>query len=200
MDSKATYLVKLAVVGDTGVGKSSVSDRFARGRFSDYTETTIGAAFLAASVDRPGHIVKFQIWDTAGQERYRALAPLYYRHAHVVLIVYDLTSRDSFNSARSWRATVDTKLARTPIYVLVGNKSDLDAKRVVSEEDAREFASSQDMMFAEVSAKTGVGVRELFETIADRIPAFDSGDDPSTSVIVLGEDGSTGLTSYCCSS
>ena len=199
MDTKTTYLVKMAVVGETGVGKSSVSDRFARDKFSEYTETTIGAAFLAAAVERAEHKVKFQIWDTAGQERYRALAPLYYRHAHVVMVVYDITSRSSFDSAKRWRATVDTKLARKPIYVLIGNKADLEGKREVSEADADEFAKSQDMEFAEVSAKTGDGVHALFECIADKIPSFDSGDDKSTSVVILGEDDSSGLMSYCCS-
>ena len=199
MDGKTTYLVKVAVVGDTGVGKSSVSDRFARDKFSEYAETTIGAAFLAAAVDRPEHKVKFQIWDTAGQERYRALAPLYYRNAHVVVIVYDITSQSSFRSAKNWRATVDSRLARKPIYVLVGNKSDLGGKRDVSEEDAKEFANNQDMVFAEVSAKTGAGVHALFEQIADQIPSVDSGDDKSTSVVVLGEGDSSGLMSYCCS-
>lgn len=199
MDNKTTYLVKLAVVGDTGVGKSSVSERFASDKFSNYTETTIGAAFLAAAVDRPEHKVKFQIWDTAGQERYRALAPLYYRHAHVVIVVYDITSRSSFDSAKTWRSTVDTKLARKPIYVLVGNKADLGDKREVPETDAEEFANSQDMLFSEVSAKTGDCVHTLFERIADQIPSFDSGDDKSTSVVVLGQDDSSGLMSYCCS-
>ena len=163
MDGKTTYLVKLAVVGDTGVGKSSVSDRFARDKFSEYAETTIGAAFLAAAVDRPEHKVKFQIWDTAGQERYRALAPLYYRNAHVVVIVYDITSQSSFRSAKNWRATVDSRLARKPIYVLVGNKSDLGGKRDVPEEDAKEFADNQDMVFAEVSAKTGEGMEQWYQ-------------------------------------
>ena len=200
MDGKTTYLVKLAVVGDTGVGKSSVSDRFARDRFTQYTETTIGAAFLAAAVERKDYKVKFQIWDTAGQERYRALAPLYYRNAHIVMIVYDITSRSSFDSARQWRATVDTKLTPQPIYVLVGNKADLVDKRGVIEADAREFANDHGMVFAEVSAKSGEGVQELFAAIADKIPSFDSGDDASTSVIVLGEENDTGVLSYCCSS
>ena len=198
MDSNATYLVKMAVVGDTGVGKSSVSERFARGRFSDHTETTIGAAFIAGSVERPGHKVKFQIWDTAGQERYRALAPLYYRHAHVVLIVYDISSTTSFQSAQRWRATVDTKLARTPIYVLVGNKADLGGRRLVTRENAQKFAMDQGMLFAEVSAKTGEGVQELFETIADCIPDFDSGDDASTSVIVLRDEEGQWMPNSCC--
>jgi small GTP-binding protein len=199
MDRKTTYLVKVAVVGDTGVGKSSVSDRFARNRFSQYAETTIGAAFLAAAVDRPQHKVKFQIWDTAGQERYRALAPLYYRNAHVIVIVCDITSQSSFRSAKSWRANVESRLPRKPIYVLVGNKSDLAEQRTVSRDDADEFADNHDMVFAEVSAKTGAGVHTLFEQIADQIPSFDSGDDKSTSVVILGEDDTSGLMSYCCS-
>tara|TARA_Y100000389_G_scaffold195049_1_gene225873 strand:+ start:117 stop:719 length:603 start_codon:yes stop_codon:yes gene_type:complete len=200
MDTKTTYLIKVAVVGETGVGKSSVSDRFARDKFSKHTETTIGAAFLAAAVECPEHTVKFQIWDTAGQERYRALAPLYYRHAHVVLIVYDITSRGSFQAAQRWRASVDTRLAHSPIYVLVGNKSDLDARRTVNAEDARTFAEENGMDFAEVSAKTGEGVRSLFEGVADRIPAFDSGSDNATCVVVLGQEEDTGVLSYCCSS
>ena len=81
----------------------------------------------------------------------------------------------------------------------MGNKSDLAEQRTVSRDDANEFADNQDMVFAEVSAKTGAGVHTLFEQIADQIPSFDSGDDKSTSVVILGEDDTSGLMSYCCS-
>jgi small GTP-binding protein len=199
MADRTTYAVKLAVVGDTGVGKSSVSGRFAQGSFSENAETTIGAAFLAATVDRSTHRVKFQIWDTAGQERYRALAPLYYRHAHVVMVVYDISSRGSFEAAKRWKCQVTAQLARAPIYALVGNKADLGACRKVSTSDGEDFAQNEGMRFAEVSAKTGDGVHTLFEELADCIPELEGDGGYSSGLAVVDDSGQTeGSWTSCC--
>ena len=194
-----TYSVKLAVVGDTGVGKSSVSERFARGTFTDYPETTIGAAFLTATSKRPTHKVKFNIWDTAGQERYRALVPMYYRHAHVLLIVYDITSRSSYDSAKRWQREVTGVMGDAPLYVIVGNKTDLSASRQVPEAEGRRLAEKHGAVFAEVSAKTSDGISRLLATIADAVPELDRNAVEASGVTlaqpVTGEGGS--WTSCC---
>merc|ERR1719408_820598 len=94
--------VKLVLLGDTRVGKSSTVIRFVKDEFDEYRYPTIGATFLTQSVNLADYVVKFEIWDTAGQEKYRSLAPLYYRGAHAALVVYDITSRESFENAQSW--------------------------------------------------------------------------------------------------
>ena len=194
MSSGTTYTAKLAIVGDTGVGKSSIAQRFAKGTFTSYTEMTIGAAFLSAKLQRPAHCVKYQLWDTAGQERYRALAPLYYRHAHAVIIVYDMASRDSFEGAKRWKKEVRLCLGDSPVYAILANKSDLASARQVSEEDGRSLASDGEI-FLEVSASNGQGIRGVFEQIADAIPTLDR----SGSAPVMVTDGTeTGGWASCC--
>ena len=194
MSSFPSYTAKLAIVGDTGVGKSSVAERFARGTFTPHTEMTIGAAFLSAKVQREAHTVKFQLWDTAGQERYRALAPLYYRHAHAVVVVYDITSRRSFDGAKRWMKEVRTCLGDFPVYAILGNKCDLGSERQVTEEEGRSLANEGDV-FLEVSACTGAGIQDAFQIIADGIPSVDrSGPAP-----VIVTDGTASQDwSYCC--
>jgi len=170
MDRKTTHSVKMAVVGQTGVGKSSLSERFATGRFREIVDATIGAAFLSMKVNRPTHDVQLQIWDTAGQERYRALAPLYYRHAHIILIVYNVCDRDSYKEALRWRREISSVLKSRAIYALVGNKADLKELRTVSREEAQAEAELHNMHFAEVSAKSGIGTDALLEEVTDGIP------------------------------
>jgi len=96
------YQFKLVLLGESAVGKSSLVLRFVRGQFFDYQESTIGAAFLTQTVALSDSTVKFEIWDTAGQERYHSLAPMYYRGAAAAIVVYDITSPDSFARAKSW--------------------------------------------------------------------------------------------------
>ena len=180
MDRKPTHSVKMAVVGQTGVGKSSLSERFATGRFREIVDATIGAAFLSMKVNRPTHDVQLQIWDTAGQERYRALAPLYYRHAHIILIVYNVCDRDSYKEALRWRREISSVLKSRAIYALVGNKADLIELRTVSREEAQAEAELYNMHFAEVSAKSGIGTDALLEEVTDGIPKLQSDRDQDT--------------------
>lgn len=182
MSLQPTYTVKMAVVGDTGVGKSSISERFARGTFTEHTDMTIGAAFLAALCDRGTHKVKYQIWDTAGQERYRALAPLYYRHAHVVAVVYDVTNRDSFLSAQRWFKEVKSCLGDRPVYILLGNKTDKEAGRQVPTADAQTYANDHSIQFMEVSAKSGTKIEEAFLAVSDAVRKLESLSSPPASV------------------
>merc|ERR1712174_192060 len=102
MAANKTYQFKLVLLGDTSVGKSSIVIRFVKGQFSEYQESTIGAAFLTQTVPVQDCTVKFEIWDTAGQERYHSLAPMYYRGAQAAVVIYDVTSNDSFERAQRW--------------------------------------------------------------------------------------------------
>ncbi|KAL8269997.1 hypothetical protein Esti_006097 [Eimeria stiedai] len=174
---------KLVLLGDTSVGKSCLVVRFAKDEFYEYQESTIGAAFMTQSVDLGDCIVKFEIWDTAGQERYRSLAPMYYRQASRVyaaaVIVYDTTSRESFEGAKSWVAELQAISDKSSLVMaLAGNKTDLAADRVVKTQEAQQFAEEQGIFFLETSAKTGKNVNELFYEIARQLPKSRREQDP----------------------
>ncbi|KAJ1403118.1 Small GTPase superfamily [Sesbania bispinosa] len=188
--------VKLVLLGDSGVGKSCIVLRFVRGQFDPTSKVTVGASFLSQTIAlQDSTTVKFEIWDTAGQERYAALAPLYYRGAAVAVIVYDITSPDSFSKAQYWvkmrgkrgnemciEAVVPLSSSALAFAVLeelqkhgspdivmalVGNKADLNEKREVAAQDGIEYAEKNGMFYIETSAKTADNINELFEDIVD---------------------------------
>ncbi|SBT00962.1 ras-related protein Rab-5C, putative (RAB5c) [Plasmodium ovale curtisi] len=152
----------LHFVGDTSVGKSCIVVRFAKNEFYEYQESTIGAAFMTQLIDTGECTIKFEIWDTAGQERYRSLAPMYYRGASAAVIVYDITSRKSFEGAKGWIHELKSVHSNDIIIALAGNKNDLENSRVVEREIAESFAISNNILFIETSAKTGHNVNDLF--------------------------------------
>ena len=120
--------------------------------------------------------IKFEIWDTAGQERYRSLAPMYYRGAAAAVVVYDITSQDSFEGAKRWVGELKSLHAPDIVICLAGNKVDMDARRVVETEMGANYAREQGVMFIETSAKTGQNVIDLFSEIAQRLPKEKKGD------------------------
>ena len=115
--------------------------------------------------------IKLQIWDTAGQERFRTITSSYYRGAHGIIVVYDVTDLESFNNVKQWLHEIDRYAAENVNKLLVGNKSDLTAKRVVSTEQGKEFADSLGIEFLETSAKTSENVEQAFLTMASQIKA-----------------------------
>ncbi|KAL0047298.1 hypothetical protein WJX82_000152 [Trebouxia sp. C0006] len=156
--------VKLVLLGDSGVGKSCLVLRYVRGQFDPTSKVTVGAAFMSHSVHLPdGTTIKFEIWDTAGQERYASLAPLYYRGASAAAVVYDITNDDTFAKAKHWVSELQKNAGGNLVVVLVGNKTDLEEHRVISEEEGREYATRNNMLFVETSAKTAANTSELFE-------------------------------------
>ena len=165
-----TYTFKMVVLGHYSVGKSSIVLNFVKNEFNPNEESTIGAAFLTKTVFLQGNAVKFEIWDTAGQERYYSLIPMYYRGANVALIVYDVTSNDSFEHAKKWVDDLNKEKPESFLKVLVANKIDLDDEEVITEEMGQHYANENSLLFFRTSAKTGENIKECFTKIAEVLP------------------------------
>ena len=149
-----------------------------------------------------GKTIKLQIWDTAGQERFRTITSSYYRGAHGIIVVYDVTDNESFNNVKQWLHEIDRYACENVNKLLVGNKSDLVAKRVVSSEQGKEFADSLGIEFLETSAKTSDNVEQAFLTMASQIKARMKSQ-PNTSTVnkgsvPLGKGQSLNQKSGCC--
>jgi len=175
------FQFKLVLLGEAAVGKSSLVLRFVKGHFTEYQESTIGAAFMTQTLALDDTTVKFEIWDTAGQERYHSLAPMYYRGAQAAIVVYDVTSQESFARAQKWVSELRDQASKDIVIALSGNKVDLcneesgegedkSSRRAVEREDAMAYATENKLIFFETSAKTGEMVQDLFLKIAQDLP------------------------------
>ncbi|XP_005093959.1 ras-related protein Rab-35 isoform X2 [Aplysia californica] len=158
------HLFKLLIIGDSGVGKSSLLLRFADNVFSGTYITTIGVDFKIRTIDVNGERVKLQIWDTAGQERFRTITSTYYRGTHGVLVVYDVTSGESFANVQRWLHEIDQN-CDVVNRILVGNKDDDPDRKVVLTQDAERFAERMQIQLFETSAKENKNVEEMFMAI-----------------------------------
>lgn len=161
------YLVKLLLIGDSGVGKSCLLLRFSDDTFTTSFITTIGIDFKIRTIEMDGKRVKLQIWDTAGQERFRTITTAYYRGAMGIILVYDVTDESSFNNIRNWIRNIEQHASDNVNKILVGNKADMDeSKRAVSHERGQALANEYNLNFFETSAKTNMNVEKVFFTIA----------------------------------
>ena len=163
------YLLKYIIIGDAAVGKSNLLLRYVHGQFKPEYQLTIGVEFGAKNIQINDKIFRIQIWDTAGQENFRSITRAYYKNSVCALIVYDISSKDSFNNVSTWVDDCKNQSPKTIFLVLVGNKSDLNDKRQVTFEEGQELANKYEMMFFETSAKDGINVEEIFATSAKEI-------------------------------
>ena len=156
---------KIIFLGDQYVGKSSILNRFYQDRFEPDYQATIGLDFHSKNVEIKGTTIRLLLYDTAGQEKFKSLIPMYIRDANIIIVVYDISNKDSFIHTDHWvNETKDLK-REDAIFVLVGNKIDLEDKRAVSQREAEDFAAEKGFLFHEVSAKTGEEIQELFNSV-----------------------------------
>lgn len=164
---------KIVMLGAASTGKTSIVNRFAHDRFSQTSESTIGAAFVSKILKTGDREVKLEIWDTGGSEKYRSLAPMYYRDTHAAIIVFDLTSSTTLDDAKIW---LDELRERGPPRVVVAcaaNKADLEGQRQIDAEKVREFAEKNEIQFVEeTSALSGQNVDVLFRNVAKHVLQF----------------------------
>eukprot|EP00826_Nyctotherus_ovalis_P037561 TRINITY_DN3433_c0_g3_i1.p1 TRINITY_DN3433_c0_g3~~TRINITY_DN3433_c0_g3_i1.p1 ORF type:complete len:220 (-),score=63.06 TRINITY_DN3433_c0_g3_i1:110-769(-) len=162
--------LKIMILGNAGVGKTAILERYVNKMFTGSYKVTIGADFLTRDIELDGNKIKLQIWDTAGQEKYRSLGVAYYRGADACILVFDLCDKTTFKDLDKWLETFQSQLpeekAKKFPTMLFGNKAD-KVERIVSTEAAQKWCSEHDKMpYYETSAKTNQGLEEAFEEIA----------------------------------
>ena len=169
--NKYEYIFKIILIGSSGVGKSSILQRYIQKVFSDSYSCTIGVDFFMKSIDIGDKSIKLQLWDTAGTEKFRSITTGYYRGANAAFVVFDLTSKASFNSLNEWienyykYSNPDSEKN----VVLIGNKSDLVDKREVTQEEIEKFAKDNHIIYFETSAKDGKNIDECFHFMAEQL-------------------------------
>ena len=162
----AKYIIKILTLGDTSVGKSSIVLRFTEEKFDDNQFSTIGIDFKTKYIKRGDSSVKVLIWDTAGQEKFQNIARQYYKGANGVLLIYDIGNRKSFQRIDFWLKELKDNNRLEELFIcLVGNKIDMEDKREITREEGEQYAKDNNIIFFEVSAKTGNGINLLFDKV-----------------------------------
>uniref|UniRef100_A0A7S3K6D1 Uncharacterized protein n=1 Tax=Aureoumbra lagunensis TaxID=44058 RepID=A0A7S3K6D1_9STRA len=191
--------IKLLMIGDSAVGKTSLLLRYANDTFSSTFITTIGIDFKIKTIDLDGKRVKLQIWDTAGQEQFRTITRSYFRGAQGIVLVYDVTDRGTFNSVRSWMSQIADHADAQVNRILIGNKCDNEAARQVAVEEGQRLAEEYGVQFFETSAKNDLNVTESFIAIARQAKARLPSESSNTNANIKNlNNKSSGSKSSCC--
>ena len=162
------YLFKVLLIGNSGVGKSSILSRYADNYFEEQNMPTIGVDFKINQTEIDGKVVKLQIWDTAGQCRFKTITQSYYRGSHGIIVVFDVTDRESFSGVQRWMQQVEENCQNVSC-ILVGNKSDLTSKRAVTFDEGQELADHFMIRYVETSAKESKNVDSAFTMMTREI-------------------------------
>ena len=164
-DEEMIAMVNIIIIGDASVGKSNLLLRFNNNQFDDALKPTIGADFYSKTMDLEGQKVNTKFWDTAGQERYRAIGGRFFKDAHGILLVYDVTRKETFDNLEKWINDIE-EMSKDDIKVmLIGNKNDLLDEKQVSDEEGLSLAKEKNFFFFETSAKTGENVENAFNEL-----------------------------------
>jgi small GTP-binding protein len=163
------YIFKLILIGNSGVGKSSIIQRYMKNTFEESYKCTIGVDFLMKTLNLNGKTVKLQLWDTAGQEKYKSMVASYYRGANVALVVFDITNHASFDSLPVWIENYYKNGPEEKNIILIGNKKDMEESRQVTKQEAEIFSETNNMMYFETSAKEGDNIEYIFTYAAEKL-------------------------------
>ena len=153
---------KILLIGDLGVGKSCVILRYVEGDFPGNIMSSIGVDFKTKQIDLDDRLIKLQIWDTAGHEKFRTITTSYYKSAHAIIILYDITQKASFDHIRNWITEIDKFGKQGVLKVIVGNKLDMENNRKITKEAAENLALKYGIKLWEVSAKDNTNIEEMF--------------------------------------
>lgn len=166
-DRKDEYdiMIKALLIGDSTVGKTSIIGKYLDKNFSDKTKNTVGIDFKNIKLKIDEENIYLQLWDTAGQEKYRSMTTSYYRGVNIIIIVFDVTNKISFEHVKDWIDNINNFAKMNVIKILVGNKIDLNDLRVISFDDGKKIADFYSIKYYETSAKTREGIVEMFENI-----------------------------------
>ena len=179
-DENYDFIFKVLLLGNSDVGKSSLLLRYVDSVWNDAFVPTIGVDFKVKTLTINEKKVKMQIWDTAGQERFRTVVSTYFRGAHGILLLYDVTNRDSFKNLESWLIEIEKNAKEKVLKILIGNKCDLTDDREIQSDEGKAFALRNGMEFMETSAKMNTNVTEAFETLGKLMIQFNSKSNTAT--------------------
>ena len=171
IQSDFEFLIKIVVIGDTGVGKTNFIFQFTEGKFSDIHVTTVGLDYKSKIINLPNtkKKIKLQIWDTAGQERYMSVNKNIFQRVQGIILMYDITNRDSFDHLSRWIDLINKNVSNKP-FILVGNKLDLsNEERIVAKEEGEKVALDNNIEFFEGSGSSGENVDKIFSAISDKV-------------------------------
>ena len=170
MTENPDFAFKILLLGDSSVGKTCILKRYTDNTFQDAYLSTIGFDFKFKTVNlNNGKQVRVQLWDTAGQERFRTIAKSYYKSANGILLIYDVTNRKSYDNIRKWLNQIREEAPNRVSIILVGNKIDIEEKRIVKKEEGESLAKSCNLPFFESSAKDGTNINESFQLLIEQI-------------------------------
>lgn len=162
---------KIVLLGDTGVGKSSIAMRFSQNKFTDSHEVTIGGAYFQQQISLPnGNTIKLHIWDTGGADRFRSMTHIYYKDANAAILAYDITHPKTLDAVKYWVEELSAHAdPKKMVLALAANKCDMVTEDKLPVMMGKKYADENNMLFRETSAKTGAGVQELFRQLIDAI-------------------------------
>ena len=173
---KDEIAIKVTLIGESSVGKTSIINRYTKESFSQELDSTLGANYSQKKITRHGKKIRLDLWYTAGQEKYRAIGRHFYKESYIVCLVYDITNKDSFEKIKSvWYPDLKEYGEKLKIVALVGNKLDKYLEEEVNEEDAKKFAVEIKAIYKRTSAMEGTNIEDLFNTLADKYLAEISG-------------------------